>query len=907
MVQLLTTKFFIPSTRTGLVSRQRLIEQLNDGLSRKLTLVSAPAGFGKTTLVSEWLDKCGRPAAWLSLDEGDSDLTRFLSYLVAALRRVEPELGSDLLGMLQAPLNLSVETLLTALINEIATASTSLVLALDDYHLLDSTAVDEALVFLVEHLPPPLHLVITSREDPPLPIARLRARRQLTELRAADLRFTFEETAEFLNQVMDLNLSANDVAVLESRTEGWIAGLQLAALSMQGETDAHSFIQSFAGTHRFILDYLLEEVLQKQPETIQKFLLRTSILNRLCASLCDALLQETEIASQEIMEELERSNLFINALDGERHWYRYHHLFGDLLRQRLGQNLKPKEIAVYHIRASEWYEKNGEMSEAFHHAIAAEDFDRAARLAEMAWEGMDETLQSATWLTWTRQLPEEVIWVRPVLCTQIAWSFTDNGQTEASESRLQDAERCLADSADDMIVVEEKQYRALPARIAFARTYNSQVTGPPSATVKYAEEALALVPEDEPFLGAQIKAVLGSAYWSSGKLDAAAQAMREWIENAARAGNLIFAIASEYGLADILIAQGHLREAKRTIQQSLKLAAEHEQARGVIANHYVGLAMIAHEMGDDEAAAAYFEEGMTLATQSTLVDTPYRIQIALARFKEANGELDAAFERLEEAKRVYAETPIPKARPVEALMTRIHLKRGNLVKAQEWVHERGLSIDDDVLYLHEFELITLARVLLAEYQGNQDERLVNDALHLLARLLEAAEYDKRTDSVIEILITQALAHEAQGDVSSALVVLKRALGLAKPEGYLRIFVGEGTPMARLLYTMLSDGVEDEYVRRVLAAFPETGQARSVLTQTQPKVPERGELIEPLSEREMEVLQLIAEGLSNQAISDRLYLSLHTVKIHARRIYAKLGVSSRTQAVARGKALGILTE
>ncbi|HVP20542.1 MAG TPA: tetratricopeptide repeat protein, partial [Anaerolineaceae bacterium] len=734
---ILATKLYPPPAPKKMIFRPRLIERLNEGLdsSCKLTLISAPAGFGKTTLLSEWIANCKRSVAWLSLDEEDSDLTRFLTYLIAALQTLIADIGNDTLGMLQSHPLPSAETLLTSLTNEIVAVSKSFILMLDDYHAIDSKPIDQAVSFLVEHLPTKLHLVIASRDDPTLPLARLRARRQLTEVRAADLRFAPAEAMEFLNQTMGLVLSADDIAALEARTEGWIAGLQLAALSLQGNQDAHAFIQSFAGTHRFVLDYLLEEVLQKQPESTQAFLLRTSILNRMSASLCDALLNDAAVSSQETLDYLEHANLFINTLDDQRRWYRYHHLFGDLLRQRLGQSVPTEEIAKYHIHASEWYEKNGDLSEAFHHTIAAGDFNGAARLAEMAWEGMDASLQPIAWLTWTRQLPEDVIRVRPVLCTQIAWSLTDSGQAEASESWLQDAERCLEGHAGDMIVIDEKQFRALPARIAFARTYNSLITGPHPAVVKYAEEALALVPEDEPFLQAQIKAVLGSAYWSSGKLEAAAQSMREWLENAEKSGNFIFAIASGFGLADILIAQGRLQDAKRTIQESLQLAARHEQARGVIANHYIGLATILHEMGDEEAATKYFEEGVNLAPQSTLVDTPYRIQIALAQFKESQGDFDAALDHLQEARRVYVDTPIPKTRPAEALMARIYIKQGHLNKAWDWVHDHGLSIDDETSYLHEFEHIIFARLLIACYLANQEERFILDALRLLKRLL----------------------------------------------------------------------------------------------------------------------------------------------------------------------------
>ena len=460
--------------------------------------------------------------AWLSLDEGDNDPTRFLTYLVAALQTIAANIGEGVLAVLQSPQPPPTESILTTLLNEITTIPDNFILVLDDYHVIDSKPVDQALTFLLEHLPPQMHLVIATREDPPLPLARLRARGQLTELRAADLRFTPAEAAEFLNQVMGLNLSAEDIAALETRTEGWIAGLQLAALSMQGHQDTASFIQSFTGSHHFVLDYLLEEVLQQQSESVQAFLLRTSILNRLCGPLCDAVLRDTagsgqetgQQTGQETLEYLERANLFIVPLDNERRWYRYHHLFGDILRQRLGQRLSPGEIAEYHLRASLWYEKNGDEAEAFHHAIAAGDFGRAAGLAESAWQGMDDRFQTAAWLGWVKKLPEEVIRLRPVLSTQMGLAFMDAGEPEASEACLQDAERCLNGSSGGMVVVDEAQLKPLPAMIAMTRAYNAQVQGNLSATVKYAELALQLIPEDDLFRRAQATITLEVTHWA---------------------------------------------------------------------------------------------------------------------------------------------------------------------------------------------------------------------------------------------------------------------------------------------------------------------------------------------------------------------------------------------------------
>lgn len=901
LTPILATKLYIPKPRPKIVLRPRLIDQLNKGLHRKLTLISAPAGFGKTTLVGEWLATCHYPTAWLSLDEGDKELQRFLVYFVAALQTLREDIGNDMLGALQSSQLPPIEPLLSILLNEIASIANDSILVLDDYHLIDSKAIDEALAFLLEHLPHQMHVVISSREDPTLPLSRWRVRSQLNELRAADLRFTSAEAADFLNGLMQLNLSVHDIAALEARTEGWIAGLQLAALSMQGNQDKTGFVESFGGAHRFVLDYLLEEVLGRQPDSIQSFLLRTSILSRLCGSLCDAVLGVASGSSQKTLEYLDHSNLFMIALDNERHWYRYHHLFGDLLRQRLGQERPPEEVSEHHIRASEWYEKNGDQAEAFHHAIAAQDFSRAATLAEIAWQGMSGSFQNAAWLGWVKQLPEKLIQIRPVLCTQIAWSFMDTGDVDASESWLQNAEALLSGPSERMVIVEEAQFRMLRARIAFVRAYNAQAQGNTSATLEYAEEALKLTPEDGEYFRAQTKAILTSAHWASGKLDAAYRAMQDWMLNSEKAGNTLFAVASAHGLAEILIAQGHLQEAIRTYQQSLQLALAHgRQAQRFTAHHHLGLAMLFLEMGNNEKATQGFQTGLELSLYCTLADWPYHKCIAQARWEESQGHLDAALEWLEEAKRAYVRTLMPNTHPVEALKARIYLKQGRLSKAQNWVQEHGLDVDADLSYLREFELITLARVLLAEYQGSHIEGTVRGALHLLDRLLAAAEEGKRIGSAIEISIVQALTHHACGHRTKALGSLKRALILAKPEGYLHIFVDEGKAMTELL-TSLSESHEDEglkeYIRKLLSASEKQGK-NAPASPPQP-------LIDPLSQRELEVLRLVEQGFSNDQISKKLFLSVSTVKGHNLRIFNKLQAKSRTEAVARARELGLL--
>lgn len=887
-----------------MVSRARLLERLNEGLAsgRKLTLITAPAGFGKTTLVSEWVTDCQRPIAWLSLDEGDREVTRFLTYLIAALQTVTPSIGTGVLGVLQSPQPPPIEAILTPLLNEIATLTDNFLFILDDYHLLDVKAIDHILLFLVEHKPPQMHLVITTREDPSLPLARLRARNQLTELRAVDLRFTPSEAAEFLHQGMGLNLSAESISILETRTEGWIAGLQLAALSMQGQGDTTNFIKSFGGGHHFVLDYLVEEVFHQQSEKVQNFLLGTSILDRMCSSLCEAVLADASAFGQDTLEHLERANLFIVPLDNERQWYRYHHLFGSLLRQRLQKSRTSEAIATYHLRASAWYEANGEAADAFQHAIAAQDFSRAARLAEIFWEGMNESFQTAAWLGWVKQLPEALIRVRPVLCTQIAWAYMDMSEVEASESRLREAERCLENPTDEMVIAVDAQFRTLPARIALARTYNAQSLGDFPGAVKYAELALNLVPEEEPFLRAQTKAILGGTYWANGDLDAACQSMSTWIDSSQQAGNVIFAIASGSGKADILIAQGHLREALKTYQESLQLASAHEnEAQRVIAHHHLGLALLYHERCEDESAAQHLQKSLEVGPLSTLRDWPYRRCLAEARLKEAEGDFDAALEHLAEAQRFYVKSLIPNTRPIEARKVRIYLKQGRLSKTSAWVREQGFSGDEALRYMREYEHLTLARVLLAEYQNKRTESVMVEILSLLERLLRGAEAQNRMGSMLEILIVQALAYQTRGDSTKAFPSLELALTLAQPEGFIRIFIEEGEPMRALL---LDFRVFNErhphgnhkwmgYLEKLISAFAPPGKAQ------------QAKLIEPLSQREVEVLRLIAQGLSNGEISKRLFLALNTVKGHNRLIFDKLQVQNRTEAVARARELDLL--
>ena len=886
---ILATKLYIPPPRSKIVLRPRLIERLNEGFQRKLTLISASAGFGKTTLVSEWVAVCERPVAWLSLDEGDNDPTRFLTYLVAALQTIAANIGAGVLGVLQAPQPPPIVSILIALLNEITTIPDHFVLVLDDYHVLDSKPVDEALTFLLEHLPPQMHLVITTREDPHLPLARLRARGQLTELRAADLRFTPSEASEFLNQVMGLNLSAEDITALETRTEGWIAGLQLAALSMQGRSDAASFIKSFTGSHHFILDYLVEEVLQRQPEHVRNFLLQTAILDRLSGSLCDAVTGQEDGSG--MLEALERGNLFVVPLDDQRQWYRYHHLFAEVLQAHL-REAQPDRVSTLHRRASEWYEQNGLPSDAIRHALAAEDFEGAAGLIELAWPTVEDGSLSTKWIGWVKALPDVLIRARPVLSVWYANALLVSGEMEAAGARLTDAERWLEpvdnmngqpkNPAAEMVVVDEEQFRSLPATIAIARAYRAQALGDVPGAVTYARRALDLTPETNHLKRGQATALLGLTYWASGDLEAANWTFAGYTMMLRTAGNILDAISTTCLLADIRMALGRLHEAASTLEQLLQFVVDQgEPMPPDTADLYRGLGELYRERGDLEAAAQYLLKSKELCEQAELLYRQRRLCVTQARLKQTQGDLDGALDLLNEAERLYVRTPLPDVRPISALKARIWVTQGRLVEALAWARERSLSVDDELSYLREFEHITLARVLIARYKNDPVDGSIHEAMGLLERLLHAAEAGGRVGSIVEILMLQALAHEAQGNIPPALLSLERALTLAEPEGYVRLFVDEGEAM-RLLIEKQSrnrDHPLSGYVDKLLAAF-----TQPAATPKSAIIHQKSDMIEPLSERELEVLKLLRSELSGPEIARELHgVSEHPAYPHPKHL------------------------
>src|SRR6478609_3275442 len=903
---LLDTKLYVPRSRRGLVPRPRLSERLDRGAASKLVLVSAPAGFGKTTLLAEWLTAAaadGWSSAWLSLDQRDNDPALFWTYLVTALRKAEPGVGGGVLSLLQSPQPPS-EAILATLLNDLSGISNDVVLVLDDYHVIDAGDVQDGMTFLLEHLPAQVHLVIASRADPALPLARLRGRGELVEIRAVDLRFTPDEAAAYLNGVMGLALTARDVAALEGRTEGWIAALQLAALSMQGRDDIAGFIAGFAGDDRYIVDYLAEEVLQRQPEHVRSFLLQTSILDRLSGSLCGAVTGQD--GGKAKLAALERGNLFLVPLDDRRRWYRYHHLFADVLQAHLLDE-QPDDVPDLHRRASDWYEHNGDRSEAIRHALAGGDFDRAASLIESAVPALRQGHQEVTALRWLRALPDEVIGRRPVLSVAYAWALLSIGELEDVERRLGDGERWLTaphgvpDEAGagrpEMVVVDRREFSLLAALIAVYRAVLAQIRGDVATTVRHAREALNLAPEDDDLLREAAEALLGLATWASGDLETAHRIYGAGMARVQRSGSLSDALGGAIALADIRITQGRLRDAIRTYAQALQLSAKHgEPVLRATADMYVGLSDLAREQGDLQAATRHLQASKDLGEHMGYPQNRYRLHVVTARIRQAEGDLDGALDAIHEAQRLYMPDFIPDVRPLPAQEARILLRQGRLAEANAWARARGLSPHDDLTYLREFEHVTLARMLLAQSTLDPSDGSARDAFALLGRLLRAAEHGQRTGNVIEILVLLALAHHVRGDMPAALAALGRAMALGEPEGYVRVFLDEGLPMAALLQDAANRGIAPDYVRRLLTAA----------LRPQDNAGNKEALIEQLSERELDVLRLLGTDLAGPEIARELVVSLSTVRSHTKAIYAKLGANNRRSAVTRAEELDLLS-
>ena len=880
---ILVTKLYFPAPRPNLVPRPDLIKCLDQGLNCKLTLISAPAGFGKTTLVTEWLQQHIRDdasplshVAWFSLDEGDNDLVRFLTYFTEALNRLpgrDSQVGDGVLSMLQSPQPPPAATILITLINEIAVIPSKIALVLDDYHLIEALPVHEAINFLIENQPPNFHLVIATREDPPLSLSRLRVRDQMTELRAADLRFTSTEAADFLNHVMGLNLSPDDIAELETRTEGWIAGLQLAAISMRGKGDASKFIKSFSGSHRLVLDYLIEEVLNQQPENIQAFLLKTSILDRFTGSSCDSLTGQDN--GQETLEVLERANLFIVSLDEERRWYRYHHLFTELLQQRLRQT-DQDQIPLLHRKASEWYEENGYGLEAFQHAAAANDVERAERLIE-GEGGLSLTFRGAVMpvLNWLRSLETAVLDATPSLWVTYAMTLLTTGEIAGVEEKLQAAEAAIQETELD------DKTRDLIGRIADTRGTMAVAQHQTENLIRQSRRALEYLHSDNLTYRTATTWKLGFAYELQGDRMAAKKAYTEAISISQASGNVYTHILATVGLGNMQMADNLLHLAAETYRYALQLVGDRPIPVACRVN--LSLARIFYEWNNLDDAQEYGQLSLKQGRSfSDFSDIYLEAQLFLASLKLTLGDVIGADTLISEVKQSIRQHNFTRLIPdLEAVQIRSLIAQGKLKAANDLVETHQHPING-------------ARVHLA--QDNPTH-----ALAALEPMRQQAEAMNWQDDQLKVMVLQSVAYNTAGEHERALQVLENALATAEPNRFIRIFVDEGSPMASLLYEALQREIHPAYVQRLLAAFPV-----SEAEQTPDRIQvDDSEWIEPLSKREIEVLQLIAKGLTNQEIATQLVLSLHTVKTHTRNIYGKLAINSRTQAVEKARTLGIL--
>lgn len=877
---LITTKFNVPARRRATVPRPRLTDRLS--AHARLLLVAAPAGFGKTSIVSEWLASLhdGARVAWVSLDERDNDGDLFWSYLITALDRAVPGAGTAALELLRsnpAPL----EAVLATLINDLDSAATPVVLVLDDFHAIDSTAVQAGMAFLVDNMPSNVRLVIATRADPALPLARLRSRSELVELRASDLRFTPAEASAYLNDVMGLEIREDDVVALGDRTEGWIAAIQLAALSMQGRDDSGAFIAGFTGDDRYVVDYLVEEVLQRQPEAVRTFMLETSILSRLTGDLCDAVTGASGGAAT--LEALDRANLFLVPLDDHREWYRYHHLFAEMLRARLLDE-RSDRVDELHLRASDWFEQHGHTTEAIGHAIEASAFDRAADLIAAAMPGMQQQRQENTLVGWFEQLPAETVRSHPGLSLGFAGVLLSSGRTEGVDTLLRDAEAAAGGGSEGT--------RALRSGIALYRAAQALTQGDLETASEQSGEAVELAAQGSDIDRGSSTGLRGLVLWAQGDLAAAQESWATSLESLYRAGHRSDMLGGSIAMADIQLARGRPTEAHETYRHGLEVAATADPPLRGAADMHVGMCDLLRERGDLEGAHRQLAAAEALGEYAGLPQNRHRRRIAAARLLQSEGDPASALALLDEAERLYTPDFFPEVRPIPALRARAQLAAGRKADALEWARRTGVAVDDDLSYLREFDHTTLVRVLLA----GGDEKSLADAGRLLGRLLSAAEEGDRGGSVLELLVLRSLALHRSGHADDSLDTLRRAVELAEPEGYLRIIADEGELMARLLGTLAKRGAESAYLRRLHAAA--SGNRR-------PRSASQG-LIEPLSDRELDVLRLLGSELAGPEISRELVVSLNTLRTHTKNIYAKLGVTSRREAVRRAAELGILT-
>ena len=903
---LLATKLRVPRPRTGWVPRPRLVQRLRAGTERELVLVCGPAGFGKSSLLADWVRGDRRAVAWLSLDAADNDPVRFWRDVSAALDGVRPGVAEQVGGLVSAAPSTSFAAAVTVLVNELAAAPDDVALVVDDYHVIEAPEVHRSLEFLLDHLPASLHMVLASRSDPPLPLARLRARGQLTELRGDELRFTADETAELLRVAVGHDLPAAAVAALGERTEGWAAGLQLAALSLQGRADVTGFVEEFSGSHRFVLDYLTQEVLERQPEELRAFLLETSVLERLSGSLCDAVVGCTN--SQHRLESMERANLFLIPLDEERRWWRYHNLFADLLRATL-QRRYPARVPELHRAAASWYEQHELPADAIRHALVAGEVTWAAQLVERHLEEqIRRRAEVATLVSWLAALPSEVIQRRPVLALGQAKVTVMAGRLDEVEPLLTMAEQAFDQAAGEpyraSIGRDHSLLANVPAAIAIARADLARLHGEAERERDFAQAALEQLTEHDELLGTVARYHVAFADWIAGRLVPAERVLADLFAERAASERRDLALRAAFDLGGVQQAQGRLGAAQRTYRRGLEVARS-TGSPPTIGMAHVGLAEVGYERGDLPAAAHHATVGIEQCRRLAYALALVAGLVTLARIRQAEGDPVGALAAVDEAEAVMPQALVDLRYPVSALRARLVLAGGNRAEATRWVRSRGLTVQDEPVYPREPEYRMFARLLLAEHQPAA-------ALELLERWRALAVSQGRAVGVLRLRLLEARAHDAAGDPAAALSALAEALVLAAPEGYLRVFLDEGAPMAALLRELLvgrrleqlgGGSVPREFLARLTAAFDQHDMP--VLPPVRRGVVAAPGMVAPLSPREHEVLTLLAAGHPNREIADELFITVDTVKRHISHVFDKLGVGSRTQAVARARDLGLL--
>ena len=904
---LLRTKLFVPRPPDGSLPRPRVLELLRRGANGKLTLVSAQAGFGKTTAIATWAQaQAPRPVAWVSLDADDADEQTFWTYVVSALAEQLADVREGVLPLLTRP-GPPLAAVVTELVNRLADVPDEVVLVLDDYHLVDGPAVSEGMTFFVEHLPPHVHVVLGTRADPALPLSRLRARGEAVEVRAADLRFTLPETGDYLREA-GLDLHPDDVAVLEHRTEGWAAALQLAALSLRGRADTRQFLADFAGDDRFIVDYLVDEVLARQPERVREFLLRTAVLERLNGSLCDAVTTHSD--GGEMLRELERQNLFLVALDARRQWYRYHHLFADVLLAHLVADPSGPSVATLHARASAWFDRDAQPVPAVRHALAAGDHERAAVVMERAIPDLLRRRQESQLAGWVDALPAELVRDRPALAMGLVSLLMQRNEFASVATRLDDISRVLerlrslppGSEATAVTVEDPLELPRLEGKVELYRAGLAVVVGDLAGTLRHAEQAAQLAARDDHPTRAGAWGLSGLVHWVGGDLEGLHRCYSRCIDDLIKAGHLADVLGCSATLADVRVAQGRLADAEATLRRALDLTGSGEAVVRGTADMHSGLGAIALERGDVAEAEARLRHAQLLGDDAGMPQHAYQLRVNMALARRARGDLDEALALLDEAEQLYVADFKPDVRPVHATRARLLIAAGRLDDARAWAAGHGLAADDELTYVREYEHVTLAMLRVAELRSTGAPSGPAEATHdLLRRLHDEAEGGGRTATVVEVLVLQALAAQAHGETAAAAMHLRRALELGRPEGSVRVFAQHGADLVRLVDVLPTPERRDSYVQQLVAACPTDQEPRPL----EPASARRDPLPDPLSRRELEVLRLLATDLTGPELARHLVVSLNTLRTHTRNVYAKLGVSGRRAAVTRARELELL--